>query len=72
MEVSAAGPVRPGLNLMATLTLKFPDRTLEKPGSIGALGQTIHRMELGSHWNIGPGYGKGDCTAVLATAVGDT
>lgn len=40
--------------------------------------QTIHRLELLKHWNISPGSkvlelgcGQGDCTTVLACAVGE-
>lgn len=40
--------------------------------------QTIHRLELLQHWKISPGSkvlelgcGQGDCTTVLASAVGE-
>lgn len=40
--------------------------------------QTVHRLELLQRWNISTGskvlelgYGQGDCTTVLASAVGE-
>lgn len=40
--------------------------------------QNLHRLELVRHWKIGPGWrvlelgcGQGDCTTVLASAVGE-
>lgn len=52
---------------------------LHKPGHLGInLSQTYHRIKLVEAWGIGPGErvleigcGQGDCTAVLASAVGD-
>lgn len=53
--------------------------SLHDPDNFGIQkAQTIHRLELLQHWNIYTGSkilelgcGQGDCTAVLASAVGE-